>query len=374
MAGITNNMANLASAKLTANLSASATTATVDDATPYADLGDFYATLMPSSEMGRLSNSEIVLCTYASATSLAITRGQRGTTAKSFSSGDVLANGIYVQDLAQVQAVGNTIFNTSYSSGVYTINSDNDMLPAMPTDGMRITIKVDTNSSGTPKLDLQGLGAEYNINTGTVINGSTTHNAASLKSGQIYELTFNGTSWEAKNIFSGTGTNGLIGTSDIADGAVSNSKLANGAVSNSKIANGAVNAAKLENGAVSTEKVANNAITPAKTSFTKYLNTETIVGTWGGKPIYRKVIHITNPQTSNTDYGIISNAFGILVNLYGYMVGNTGARIPVPQTDSSSTYSVVFVQQNGTLRGRFSFAGAAATEVNVVVEYTKTTD
>jgi archaellum component FlaF (FlaF/FlaG flagellin family) len=364
MAGITNNMANLASAKLTANLSASATTATVDDATPYADLGDFYATLMPSSEMGRLSNSEIVLCTYASATSLAITRGQRGTTAKSFSSGDILANGIYVQDLAQVQAVGNTIFNTSYSSGVYTINSDNDMLPAMPTDGMRITIKVDTNSSGTPKLDLQGLGAEYNINTGTVINGSTTHNAASLKSGQIYELTFNGTSWEAKNIFSGTGTNGLIGTSDIADGAVSNSK----------IANGAVNVAKIADGAVSTAKVANNAITPAKTSFTKYLNTETIVGTWGGKPIYRKVIHIKNPQTSNTDYGIISNAFGILVNLYGYMVGNTGARIPVPQTDSSSTYSVLFVQQNGTLRGRFSFAGAAATSVDVVAEYTKTTD
>jgi hypothetical protein len=238
------------------------------------------------------------------------------------------------------------------------------MLPAMPTDGMRITIKVDTNSSGTPKLDLQGLGAEYNINTGTVINGSTTHNAASLKSGQIYELTFNGTSWEAKNIFSGTGTNGLIGTSDIADGAVSNSK----------IANGAVNVAKIADGAVSTAKVANNAITPAKTSFTKYLNTETIVGTWGGKPIYRKVIHITNPQTSNTDYGIISNAFGILVNLYGYMVGNTGARIPVPQTDSSSTYSVLFVQQNGTLRGRFSFAGAAATSVDVVAEYTKTTD
>ena len=254
MAGFTNNMANLASAKLTAGLSASANTVNIDDATPYAGLGDFYATLMPSSEMARLSNSEIVLCSYASATSLTITRGQRGTTARSFNSGDVIANGIYVQDLAQVQAVGNTIFNTTYSNGVYSIISDNDMLPGIPTNGMRITIKVNSDSTGTPKLDIQGLGAEYDINTGTVINGSTTHNAASLKSGQIYELTFNGTSWETKNIFSGSGTNGLIGTSDIA----------NGVVSNSKIANGAVNVAKIENGAVSNAKIANDAITSNK--------------------------------------------------------------------------------------------------------------
>jgi hypothetical protein len=116
-------------------------------------------------------------------------------------------------------------------------------------------------------------------------------------------------------------------------------------------------------------------ITPEKASFTTYLTNETVIGTWvDGKPIYRKVVKITNPQTSNADYGIISNVMGSLVNLYGYMKGSNGSLIPIPQTDSSSTYSVLFVQPNGTLRGRFSFAGAAATSVYVTVEYTKTTD
>jgi hypothetical protein len=168
---------------------------------------------------------------------------------------------------------------------------------------------------------------------------------------------------------------GAVSNSKIADGAVTDVKIANGAVTNSKIANGAVNVAKIADGAVSTAKVANGAITPAKASFTKYLTTETVIGTWyNGKPIYRKVIQITNPQTSNTDYGVVSNVMRDLVNLHGYMKGNTGALIPIPQTDSSSTYSVLFVQPNGTLRGRFSFAGAAATSVYVTVEYTKTTD
>jgi hypothetical protein len=117
-------------------------------------------------------------------------------------------------------------------------------------------------------------------------------------------------------------------------------------------------------------------ITPEKASFTAYSTTETVVGTWvDGKPIYRKVVKITNPQTSNTDYGIISNVMGSLVNLYGYMKGIYDTLVPIPQMDSSdSGYSVLFVKQDGTLRGRFSYINAAPVEVYVVVEYTKTTD
>jgi hypothetical protein len=54
-------------------------------------------------------------------------------------------------------------------------------------------------------------------------------------------------------------------------------------------------------------------------------------------------------------------------------MGN-GVILPTPQTDSDSTYSVLFVQSNGTLRGRFSYINIAPAEVYVVVEYTKTTD
>lgn len=127
---------------------------------------------------------------------------------------------------------------------------------------------------------------------------------------------------------------------------------------------------------IATDNIANFAVTPRKASFTAWSKTEEkLIGYWlDGKPIYRKVIQITNAQTSNADYGIVSNVMGVLVNLYGYMKGNSGALVPIPQTDSASTYSVLFVQPNGTLRGRFSYTGVAPTEVYVIVEYTKTTD
>ena len=159
------------------------------------------------------------------------------------------------------------------------------------------------------------------------------------------------------------------------DLAVTTDKIAAGAVTNGKIANGAVNVAKIENGAVSTAKIANNAVTPEKASFTKYSTTETVIGTWiDGKPIYRKVFHITNPQTSNADYDLVSNVLEHVIKLYGYMETTNNPKIPIPQTDSSSTYSVIFVTTSGKIRGRFAFIGAVPTSVYVVVEYTKTTD
>ena len=126
---------------------------------------------------------------------------------------------------------------------------------------------------------------------------------------------------------------------------------------------------------IATNNIADGAITPKKASFTKYSTTEQAVGTWiNGKTIYRKVVQISNPQTSNADYGVVSSNIQTVVNLYGYMKGSYGAIIPIPQTDSSSSYSVLFVQSDGTLRGRFSYIGIVPTEVYVIVEYTKTTN
>lgn len=106
-----------------------------------------------------------------------------------------------------------------------------------------------------------------------------------------------------------------------------------------------------------------------------YSTNEKKVGVWiDGKPIYRKVVKITNPQTSNTDYLVISNAMQNLIKLYGYMKTMDGVKIPVPQIESNESYSAIFINGSGTLRGRFSFSKAAPAEVYVVVEYTKTTD
>lgn len=219
---------NLANAKLTASLTTSASTVTVDDASVFSGLGDFYATIMPAGEMSRKSNSEIVKCTYASATTLAITRAQRGTTAKEFASGAIITNGIYTEDLEQVQSVGNTVFDTSYSYGVYTITSGNAMLPAIPTDGMRITIRASSDSSGTPGLDLQGTGEVYSIYSGTMANSIeyANSNAAELINGEIYELVFDGGTgggvWTATNLMDMSNS---VSTASIQDGAVTSSKI-----------------------------------------------------------------------------------------------------------------------------------------------------
>ena len=258
MAGMLNNMANLANAKLTADLTSSATTVTLDDASPFANLGTFYATIMPAGEMSRLSNSEIVKCDYASSTTLAITRAQRGTSARAFTSGAILTNGIYVEDLEQAQYVGDGVFDTSYSAGVYTITTNKNMLPAIPSDGMKINVRINTDSSGTPGLDLQGTGAIYSIYSGALVNNELgahgDSGGAALLAGETYELVFDaevgGGCWKATGLVQladvpfydtlstgsgqldvpfyeqvGGGSSHPIGTDDIEDGAVTSSKI-----------------------------------------------------------------------------------------------------------------------------------------------------
>ena len=245
------------------------------------------------------------------------------------------------------------------------------------------------NPSACGLIDIQGSVSatpsqpdENAIRTAITADGASGTTAYYVVLGYI--TVANGTTDITSNMIS-EGNSAVINTNSIADSSITTAKLNNGAVSNSKIANGAVNVAKIEDGAVSNSKIANGAvnvakvadgaITPKKASFTAYSTTETVIGTWiNGKPIYRRVIQIANPQTSNTDYGVISGVMSDLVNLYGYMKGSNGAMTPIPQTDSSSTYSVLFVQANGTLRGRFSYIGVVPTSVYVVAEYTKTTD
>lgn len=260
MAGILNDRVNLGVCKLTANLAASASSVSVDDASVFSSLGDFYATLMPSDEVSRFSNSEIVKCTYVNDTTLAIVRAQRGTTARAFNAGAILSNGIYTEDIDQMQSVGDVIFSTTFNSttSTYTISSGNSYLPALPTNGMRITIKAGAANASQAKLDLQGLGVSYNIMTGTGTNtGSVSHSTAMLKNNEVYELVFDGTQWLCTNLLGGSGTSGLIGTADIAGSAVTTAKINDGAVTTGKISDLNVTTGKLANGAVT--GVANNA-------------------------------------------------------------------------------------------------------------------
>ena len=59
----------------------------------------FYLTISPKNKWSRKINSEIVLVTAKSTDTFTITRAQKGTTALEFSYGDLVANGIYKEDI-----------------------------------------------------------------------------------------------------------------------------------------------------------------------------------------------------------------------------------------------------------------------------------
>lgn len=127
---------------------------------------------------------------------------------------------------------------------------------------------------------------------------------------------------------------------------------------------------------VGTTEIEDGAVTPEKASFTEYSTTEQVVGTWiDGKPIYRRVFNIASPQATNTNYDFVSTNIGSLIGLWGWMATSDNDVIPVPQMDNAQqTYSVIFINASGYLRGRFSFAGSVPSTVVVIAEYTKTTD
>lgn len=113
------NKANLANSFLAAPVSDTDTTLTVETgdgalfpATP------FYATLTEKNKLSRFTNSEIVEVTDVTGDVLTIVRAQRGTSAIEFDTGDIIANGIYVEDFDEL---ANNILETVYPIGsIYT--------------------------------------------------------------------------------------------------------------------------------------------------------------------------------------------------------------------------------------------------------------
>lgn len=94
------NKANLANSVLFAPLSDTDTELEVytGDGTLF-PAAPFYLTISPKNKWSRVINSEIVLVTAVTDDVFTITRAQKGTTAREFSYGDLVANGIYVEDL-----------------------------------------------------------------------------------------------------------------------------------------------------------------------------------------------------------------------------------------------------------------------------------
>lgn len=107
-----------------------------------------------------------------------------------------------------------------------------------------------------------------------------------------------------------------------------------------------------------------------------YSTNERIIGKWiNGKPIYRRAYDISHITSSNTDLVNISSLHrDEIIKMYGFIKSSTNYIYPIPLSDSSSNYSVIFYNGN-SLRGRAALgSGGTISSAYVIIEYTKTTD
>lgn len=210
MATFNFNKVNLAAAQIPSAITASQTSITVDaNESALFPTVPFFATIMPAGGVPNTLNSEIVQVTAVNTSTgvLTITRAQRSTTAKAQDEGAVIMNGVYIEDLAQAQAVGLAFFsatNVSVSSSYSYWNIDNAMLPTAPTNGMSIRVVFGADTSGpAAQLRLNG-GTYHNVYAGvgltaTASNVNTT-TPFNPKSGIIYELVYYNNAWYAMNV------------------------------------------------------------------------------------------------------------------------------------------------------------------------------
>lgn len=200
------NYKNLASILLINAGNSSDTTIVVDDTdAAIMPTAPFYATIMPTTELANITNSEIVYVTASSSsggeTTYTVSRGQRGTTAQSWDAGKaVMTQAVYTQD---VQAQKQGYYNAALSSGsAFTIT--NASAPTTPVVGSRISVIFDTNitTASTVTLAING-GTAYNVAVSSVTFDSvgTLTTSITIASGKLYDIIFDGTEWVIANTF-----------------------------------------------------------------------------------------------------------------------------------------------------------------------------
>ena len=241
---------NLASGVLASSISSSATTISVNSGSGSATTlqgvwpdPPFYATIMPTNPTAGVANSldsEVVLITAVTGSSdgstvtMTAERSKKGTTAKAFSEGAIITNGIYAET---------GVFTATGSDFEYSIT---DVRAPMPAEGVEIFVQFDTTytSTTTPTLSINGYGSGaitmFGPTSGSALSGS----GAKIYRGFVYHLVYatvgDFTLWQVLNVHN------AIGAGDIADSAVTSAKIADSAVTATKIASKAVTSAKID--------------------------------------------------------------------------------------------------------------------------------
>ena len=166
------NDKNLASGVLASSVASSATTLSVNCGTGSSSTltgvwpsVPFYVTVMPASPSAGVANSldsEIMQVTAitsdGSTVTMTVSRGKKGTTAKSFGEGSIVTNGIY-------NRTGRYTASTSSADGastmVYTVTSDE--LPNTPSDGdiLLVQFPKQADNNATLKVNNGGFDIIY---------------------------------------------------------------------------------------------------------------------------------------------------------------------------------------------------------------------
>jgi len=110
------------------------------------------------------------------------------------------------------------------------------------------------------------------------------------------------------------------------------------------------------------------------TNLQSYSTTETVIGTWNNKPLYRKVYtKTTTVNTYNYIYGMPSNIKDI-VHIYGTNKQASGNFTALPYYFNSGDYANVYYSLSSNALVVATGSSYGHGEAIVVIEYTKTTD
>lgn len=205
MADLNRNVKNLASGTLASAITSSDTSISLDCGTGSASTltgiwpaVPFYMTIMPETPTAGVANSldsEIVKVTAktsdGSTVTLTVVRGQKNTTAKSFSSGAIATNGVYT-GFNSFTATTNSTAGSSVMN--YVISSDT--LSSTPSEGDTIMVKfpLDANELATLKVND---GAAVNIILRSLGGGAEGNSYRQYGSGAgaVYEKLLSAGKW-----------------------------------------------------------------------------------------------------------------------------------------------------------------------------------